>query len=74
MRVASSRFVLCTLDLFGCDRRVGFFCRDSAPPRVKRAFGDPQISLGLLDRQAIRLRVNAKEKVALRDLGVLSNG
>ena len=46
---------------------------DSAPPRVKRAYGDPQISLGLLDSQAIRHRVNAKEKIALRDLGVLSN-
>ena len=54
-----------TLDLFGCDRRVGFLRRDGSPPRVKRAYGNPQIGLGLLDSQSIRLRVNAKEKVAL---------
>ncbi|MGC2835327.1 MAG: hypothetical protein WA238_14570 [Methylocella sp.] len=54
-----------TLDLCGCDRRVRFFCRDGAPPRVKRACRNPQISLGLLDRQAIRHGVNAKEKIAL---------
>ena len=54
-----------TLDLFGCDRRVGFFRRDGSPPCVKRAHGNLQIGLGLLDGQAIRHGVNAKEKVAL---------
>ena len=53
-----------TLDLFGCDRRVGFLRRDGAPPRVKCAYGDSQIRLGLLDGQSIRHGVNAKKKVA----------
>src|SRR5208283_3680370 len=62
-----------TLDLLGCNRRVRFLRRDGAPPRVKRAHGNPQIGLGLLDGEAIRHRVNTKKKIALRYLGILSH-
>jgi hypothetical protein len=54
-----------TFDLLGCNRRVGFLRRDGSPPCVKRAHGDPQIGLSLLDSEAIKRGVNAKEKIAL---------